>query len=176
MNTLITPSAAVENNKDKSIFTKNHIINWYSLDVDCVTSKRSFTRRAFITRLFAMADSCGEAEQKAIETLRKREHSTRSVVTSISRLNVLATFTRTSEEDDEVTLDNWVLYGANRRFTITLVNWILYEVKRGGESPAFIFINEYDENRARKHVEAFLKDFCKDYTIVDAYGIDYVAR
>lgn len=113
-----------------------------------------------------MADSCGEAEQKAIETLRKREHSTRSVVTSISRLNVLATFTRTLEKDDEV----------NRRVRITLVNWILYEVKRGGESPAFIFINEYDENRARKHVEAFLKDFCKDYTIVDAYGIDYVAR
>lgn len=113
-----------------------------------------------------MADSCGEAEQKAIETLRKREHSTRSVVTSISRLNVLATFTRTLEKDDEV----------NRRVRITLDNWILYEVKRGGESPAFIFINEYDENRARKHVEAFLKDLCKDYTIVDAYGIDYVAR
>lgn len=156
--------AAVENNKKD--FTKNHIIKWYSLDVDCVTSKRSFTKRAFITRLFAMADSCGEAEQKAIETLRKREHSTRSVVTSISRLNVLATFTRTLEKDDEV----------NRRVRITLDNWILYEVKRGGESPAFIFINEYDENRARKHVEAFLKDLCKDYTIVDAYGIDYVAR
>lgn len=154
----------MENNKKD--FTKNHIIKWYSLDVDCVTSKRSFTKRAFITRLFAMADSCGEAEQKAIETLRKREHSTRSVVTSISRLNVLATFTRTLEKDDEV----------NRRVRITLDNWILYEVKRGGESPAFIFINEYDENRARKHVEAFLKDLCKDYTIVDAYGIDYVAR
>lgn len=156
--------AAVENNKKD--FTKNHIIKWYSLDVDCVTSKRSFTKRAFITRLFAMADSCGEAEQKAIETLRKREHSTRSVVTSISRLNVLATFTRTLEKDDEV----------NRRVRITLDNWILYEVKRGGESPAFIFINEYDENRARKHVEEFLKIFCHGWTIVEAYGIDYVAR
>lgn len=113
-----------------------------------------------------MADSCGEAEQKAIETLRKREHSTRSVVTSISRLNVLATFTRTLEKDDEV----------NRRVRITLDNWILYEVKRGGESPAFIFINEYDENRARKHVEEFLKIFCHGWTIVEAYGIDYVAR
>lgn len=154
----------MENNKKD--FTKNHIIKWYSLDVDCVTSKRSFTKRAFITRLFAMADSCGEAEQKAIETLRKREHSTRSVVTSISRLNVLATFTRTLEKDDEV----------NRRVRITLDNWILYEVKRGGESPAFIFINEYDENRARKHVEEFLKIFCHGWTIVEAYGIDYVAR
>lgn len=165
--------AAVENNKKD--FTKNHIINWHLLNVACVKEYRRTMSKAFTTSLFVMADSCGEAEQKAIETLRKREHSTRSVVTSISRLNVLATFTRTLEEDDEVTLD-WIFYGVNRRVRIILDNWILYEVKRGGESPAFIFINEYDENRARKHVEAFLKDFCHGWTIVEAYGIDYVAR
>lgn len=166
--------AAVENNKKD--FTKNHNINWYLLNVACVKEDRRIISKAFTTRLFVMADSCGEAEQKAIATLRKREKSTRSVVTSISRLNVLATFTRTLEEDDEVTLDNWVLYGANRRFTITLDNWILYEVKREEESTACIFINEYDANRARKHVEEFLKIFCHGWTIVEAYGIDYVAR
>ena len=150
--------AAVENNKKD--FTKNHNINWYLLNVACVKEDRRIISKAFTTRLFVMADSCGEAEQKAIATLRKREKSTRSVVTSISRLNVLATFTRTLEEDDEVTLDNW----------------ILYEVKREEESTACIFINEYDANRARKHVEEFLKIFCHGWTIVEAYGIDYVAR
>ena len=115
-----------------------------------------------------MADSCGEAEQKAIATLRKREKSTRSVVTSISRLNVLATFTRTDEEE--------VKGRVRTKIKVILDNWILYEVKREEESTACIFINEYDENRARKHVEAFLKDFCEDCTIVEAYGIDYVAR
>ena len=150
--------AAVENNKKD--FTKNHNINWYLLNVACVKEDRRIISKAFTTRLFVMADSCGEAEQKAIATLRKREKSTRSVVTSISRLNVLATFTRTLEEDDKVTLDNW----------------ILYEVKREEESTACIFINEYDANRARKHVEEFLKIFCHGWTIVEAYGIDYVAR
>lgn len=156
--------AAVEN--DKGIFSKKDFINWYSLDVDCVAQKGPSTKKAFITRLFVMADSCGEAERKAIATLEKREKCTRSVVFSINRLNVLTTFTRTLEEEDEV----------YKRIRITLDNWIRYEVKCEDDSTAFIFINEYDENRARKHVEAFLKDFCKDYTIVDAYGIDYVAR
>ena len=78
----------------------------------------------------------------------------------MERLNVLATFTRTEEEEEKVILDNW----------------ILYKVKRDDDSIESIFINEYDENRARKHVEAFLKDFCEDCTIVEAYGIDYVAR
>lgn len=88
--------AAVENNKKD--FTKNHIIKWYSLNVACVKEYRRTMSKAFITSLFVMADSCGEAEQKAIETLKKREKCTRSVVFSINRLNVLTTFTRTLEE------------------------------------------------------------------------------
>lgn len=160
--------AAVGNNK--KLFTRSTTINWYSLDVDCIKEGRT-TKKAFITRLYVMADSCGEAEQKAIETLRKRENSTHSVVTSISRLNVLATFTRTLEEG-KIEVNGIV----RPRVKATLHNWILYEVKCEDDSTAFIFINEYDENRARKYVEAFLKAFCKGSTIVEAYGIDYVAR
>lgn len=158
--------AAVENNKKD--FTKNHIINWYLLDVDCVAQKGMSIKKAFITRLFAMADSCREAEQKAIETLKKREKCTRSVVTSLNRLNVLATFTRTAEEE--------VKGRVRTKVKVILDNWILYEVKCEDDSTACIFINEYDQERARKYVEAFLKAFCKGSTIVEAYGIDYVAR
>lgn len=161
--------AAVENNKKD--FTKNHIINWYLLNVACVKEDGRTISKAFTTRLFVMADSCGEAERKAIATLRKREKSTRSVVTSISRLNVLATFTRTEEEEEEE-----VKGRVRTKIKVILDNWILYEVKREEESTACIFINEYDANRARKHVEAFLKIFCHGWTIVEAYGIDYVAR
>lgn len=158
--------AAVENNKKD--FTKNHIINWYLLNVDCVKKDGRTISKAFTTRLFVMADSCGEAEQKAIATLRKREKSTRSVVTSMSRLNVLATFTRTAEEE--------VKGRVRTKVEVILDNWILYEVKRGDESTACIFINEHDEERTRKYVEEFLKIFCHGWTIVEAYGIDYVAR
>ena len=126
----------------------------------CVTHTGRSIKKAFTTELFVIADSCGEAERKAIKTLERREKSTLSVVYSMERLNVLATFTRTEEEEEKVILDNW----------------ILYKVKRDDDSIESIFINEYDENRARKHVEAFLKDFCEDCTIVEAYGIDYVAR
>lgn len=158
--------AAVENNKKE--FTKNHIINWYLLNVACVKEDGRAISKAFTTRLFVMADSCREAEQKAIETLKKREKCTRSVVTSLNRLNVLATFTRTEEEE--------VKGRVRTKIKVILDNWILYEVKREEESTACIFINEYDANRARKHVEEFLKIFCHGWTIVEAYGIDYVAR
>lgn len=158
--------AAVENNKKD--FTKNHIINWYLLNVDCVKKEGRTISKAFTTRLFVMANSCGEAEQKAIATLEKREKCTRSVVTSLNRLNVLATFTRTAEEE--------VKGRVRTKVKVILDNWILYEVKCEDDSTVCIFINEYDENRARKHVEAFLKDFCHGWTIVEAYGIDYVAR
>lgn len=158
--------AAVENNKKD--FTKNHIIKWYSLNVACVKEYRRTMSKAFTTSLFVMADSCGEAEQKAIETLKKREKCTRSVVTSLNRLNVLATFTRTAEEE--------VKGRVRTKVKVILDNWILYEVKREDDSTACIFINEHDEERARKHVEEFLKIFCHGWTIVEAYGIDYVAR
>lgn len=161
--------AAVENNKKD--FAERRISNWYLLNVACVIHKDRSIKKAFTTRLFVMAETCGEAEQKAIDTLRKREKSTLSVVTSMSRLNVLATFTRTEDEVKEE-----VKGRVRTKVIIKLDNWILYEVKCEDESTACIFINEYDQERARKYVEAFLKDFCKGSTIVDAYGIDYVAR
>ena len=55
--------AAVENNKKD--FTKNHIINWYLLNVACVKEDGRTISKAFTTRLFVMADSCGEAEKKS---------------------------------------------------------------------------------------------------------------
>ncbi len=161
--------AAVENNKKD--FAERRIINWYLLNVACVIHKDRSIKKAFTTRLFVMADTCGEAEQKAIDTLRKREKSTLSVVTSMSRLNVLATFTRTEDEVKEE-----VKGRVRTKVIIKLDNWILYEVKCEDDSTACIFINEYDQEKARKYVEAFLKAFCKGSTIVEAYGIDYVAR
>ena len=161
--------AAVENNKKD--FAERRIINWYLLNVACVKEDGRTISRAFTTSLFVMADSCREAEQKAIETLKKREKCTRSVVTSLNRLNVLATFTRTEEEEEEE-----VKGRVRTKVKVILDNWILYEVKREDDSTECIFINEYDQERARKYVEAFLKAFCKGSTIVEAYGIDYVAR
>jgi len=163
--------AAVEN-KQKD-FTKNHIINWYWLNVACVKEDGRTISEAFTTRLFVMADSCGEAEQKAIAELKKREKCTRSVVTSMSRLNVLATLTRTEEEEE---VRDKARPRVRRKIKVILDNWILYEVKCEDDSTACIFINEHDQEKARKYVEAFLKAFCKGSTIVEAYGIDYVAR